>query len=105
MYELMYKNIKTLCKFNHIKMNELEAQIGVSVGYLSKVGNKGKNLTVDKVSKTADILGTTVDDLLKRDFWKELKLPMTRSDFIDAYLALRKLIPKKEVLEILNAFD
>ena len=103
--EQFYRNIKFLCKFNHIRMNELEKQLDISIGYLSKTAKHRKNLSIEKIAKISEILGVTVDDLINRDYAKELKLPLARTDFIESYTNLRELIPREEIIGIINKID
>ena len=103
MYELIYKNIKVLCKIKHIKMNELETQIGLSCGYLSRMGKK--RITVDRIDKAAEILGVTVDDLLHKNLEDELELPIAKQEFVEGYLLLKRFVSKEEIIKIMSEVD
>lgn len=62
--DLLHKNVKWLCKCRGMQMRDVEKEIGVSTGYLSR----SKNLGIDKVMKIAEIFGLTIDELMKKDF-------------------------------------
>lgn len=60
-------NARYLCKQKNINIGELEKQIGVSKGYLSRLSSSEKAISLGNLYKTAQILETTIDDLLSED--------------------------------------
>lgn len=65
-------NINILIKDKSLKIGELEVKVGVSVGYLSRLG-KSENETVpniDFIWKLSHELGVSIDALLNYDFSK-----------------------------------
>ena len=103
MYEILYKNIKALCICHRIKISDLETKIGLSVGYLSRMSRK--KITVDRIAKAAEILGTTIDDLLHNDFENELGQMIAVNEFRDSYFNLRKFMEKVDILDIVAGLE
>ena len=58
----LHNNIQYLIKIQHLKVNEVENAIGVSIGYLSRM--KNKDMPVSKVISLADYFEVTLDDLV-----------------------------------------
>lgn len=64
----MLENIKRLCDAQGFTIQQLEAKAGVANGTIGRWGRDGKKIpSVYKVKKVADVLGVTVDELLKED--------------------------------------
>ena len=61
-------NIQLLAKRSGIQLGDVESQIGVSRGYLSRVANTSKSLSLSLVYDAADILGVSVGTLVDADF-------------------------------------
>ena len=61
-------NIQLLAKRNGTQLGDVESQIGVSRGYLSRVANTSKRLSLSLVYDAADILGVSVGTLIDSDF-------------------------------------
>lgn len=59
----MYARIRELSKARKIPIKRIEEQCGLSKGAISKWDTNSPR--VKSVAKVADLLGTTVDDLLK----------------------------------------
>lgn len=68
--EQLLKNISNLAKRKGIKIGELEAEVGVSTGYFSRLKrDEGKALPgIAVLYNVAACLGVTVDDLISLDF-------------------------------------
>ena len=60
-------NARYLCKQKGMNIGELEEQVGVSKGYLSRLSSSEKAISLVNLYKTAQILGTTIDELLSED--------------------------------------
>ncbi len=60
-------NARYLCKQKGMNIGELEKQVGVSKGYLSRLSSSEKAISLVNLYKTAQILGTPIDDLLSED--------------------------------------
>jgi len=104
MYEQLSKNIRTLSKFNNIKLGDLEKQMGVTPGYTSRIDGR-RRLSMDKIAKAAEILNVSIDDIWKKDFELELRTPIVREELKNAYLKARKYMSKKEIKELLDCYD
>lgn len=73
--ENFYKNVKYLCKAKGIKIGELEAGVGVSKGYFSRVSKSGqKEIGVIKAFKIAEILGQDLESLINDDAWVDFRI-------------------------------
>lgn len=77
------QRIKYLRLKKGLSINELSDQSGVSKSYLSYI-ERGiqKNPSLQVLSKLANTLGTTVDDLLQTSPAKKLQLPELDEDWI-----------------------
>ena len=60
----VYSMAKYLCRKKQISMHELEKEIGVSQGYLSRVGSGKKVASLEIAIKIANYFEISVDDLL-----------------------------------------
>lgn len=58
----LHNNIQYLIKIQHLKVNEVENAIGVSIGYLSRM--KNKDIPVSKVISLANYFEVSLDDLV-----------------------------------------
>jgi len=59
-------NIKRLCTVQGLTIQQLEDRAQISAGTIGRWGQDGKFMpSVDKVKRVADVLGVTVDELLK----------------------------------------
>lgn len=64
----MVENIKRLCSAQGLTIQQLEAKAGIPAGTIGRWGKDGKYMpAVDKVKKAADVLGVTVDELLREE--------------------------------------
>ena len=61
----MIERIKEIAKEKGISVNTLEKKAGLQRGYLFHL--KGTPRSVQYAKKTADVLGVTVDELLKNE--------------------------------------
>lgn len=68
---MIYKNICKLAKERNLSINRLEQEAGLSSGSMCKWG-KSVSPTVVSLKKVADILGCTVDDLIREPEEKEV---------------------------------
>lgn len=65
-HDNLYKNVKTICNERGLKIGEdIEAKVGLKRGALSR------RRTIDKVLEISDLLGVSVDTLLRSDLAKE----------------------------------
>lgn len=64
----MLENIKRLCAEQDITIQQLELRASIAVGTIGRWGKDGKlQPAVDKVKRVADVLGVTVDELLREE--------------------------------------
>lgn len=62
----MLENIKRCCAAQGLTIQQLEEKAQIAAGTIGRWGKDGKLMpSVDKVKRVADVLGTTVDELLK----------------------------------------
>ncbi len=62
----MIENIKRLCSEQGLTIQQLEAKAGIAECTIGRWGKDGKlQPSIDKVKRVADVLGVTVDELLK----------------------------------------
>ena len=76
----LYSNIKCLCTVNKVAMRAIEAPM--QAGSISRYENRGKieDLPVWLVCKAAMAFGVTVEDLMKRDFARELEAEKIKAE-------------------------
>lgn len=67
--ERFKKNLKYLTCSRGLKIRNLEREIGVSPGYLSRIDEH--NIGVIKILRLSNILGVSVDDLFCLDIERE----------------------------------
>ena len=60
--ETIKDRIKSLCKKNHISMNKLEATLGLSKGYISKLNTS--NPSADKLQAISSYFNVSLDYLM-----------------------------------------
>ena len=58
---MLYERIKELCKENGTNISQLEREIGVSRGYISKIDRHRPS--IDRMEQIAQYLGVSVSDL------------------------------------------
>lgn len=64
----MLANIKRLCISQGLTIQQLEDKAQISAGTIGRWGRDGKLMpSVDKVKRVADVLGVTVDELLREE--------------------------------------
>ena len=68
------ENARYLCKQKGKSIGELETEIGVSKGYLSRIVNSEKAINLANLYKVSQILETTIDDLISKDMCLEWKI-------------------------------
>lgn len=68
------ENVRYLCKQKGKSIGELETEIGVSKGYLSRIVNLEKAINLANLYKVSQILETTIDDLISKDMYLEWKI-------------------------------
>lgn len=61
---MIYENIKYYAKKRGLTISELERQAHLSRGHIYKLGGKNEP-TISTLQKVADVLGVTVNTLLK----------------------------------------
>jgi len=71
--EIIVVNTRFLCSYKGIKLGEIEQEIGVSCGYLSRLKGK-KQLSVDKAYKIANLLDVGIDELSSLDLAKKRRI-------------------------------
>lgn len=70
----LYDNVKALCSATGIRMGDVECKAGVNPGYISRFArDKIKNVRLDVILAFADVFAVSVEDLVYKDFAKELE--------------------------------
>lgn len=69
-----YNNVKFLCKEKALSLADIEREIRVSPGYLSRVVGGRKDLGVVKAYHIAEVLDTPLTDLLETELWKKYRI-------------------------------
>ena len=59
-----YLMIKHLCKIEELKIGDLEKTIGLTPGYLSRIGSGKRALTLEKAMDIANYFDITINDLI-----------------------------------------
>ena len=73
-YERFFRNLRIVCKNKGIQIGELETIVGVSIGYISRMEKNGKSISLRNAYSLANIVGVTLDDLLRKDMFKEMRI-------------------------------
>ena len=66
----LYENIKALCRYRDIRMQDIERGIYRQVGYLSR----GSVPSAEELNQIAKMLNVTMDDLMNKDFNAEISM-------------------------------
>lgn len=61
--ELVAFNVRYLAKQKHLKLGEIEKQVGVRIGYFSRKEKTDTSTSLEVIYNTAKILGVTIDEL------------------------------------------
>jgi len=63
-------NLIRLIKQSDLKMKDVEEQLGMSTGYMSRIARADNdlNLTIEQVAKLSDLLNVSIDALLVQDY-------------------------------------
>lgn len=62
--ELLVNNIRVLCETNKMSVSDLEHQLGLSAGYISRCYSKSKRMSIDVVIAISEKFKVAIDDLL-----------------------------------------
>lgn len=81
--ELWYKNLYALSKIKNITLKNIEQEIGISDGYLSKSAKSLRTLNIDLILKVTNSLNVSLTDMLTKNFEKE----QDDQNLIDAFLS------------------
>lgn len=101
-HSLVYGNIKALAKYKGIRMQDIEKSIYRQVGYLSR----GLTLTANELMKISDILGVSMDDLMRKDYEQEIGvlnvLMLVKVNIEELHKHIGKDECMKELIRVLN---
>lgn len=95
--------VKTLCEKQGLSVNRLEQEVGVSKGYVSKLGNSIPN--TKKIGLLADRLGVTVDYLVNGDVVKTINPDGAMEEQLLLYYRKLSDIEKAEALGVLHGMS
>lgn len=73
-HSLFYKNLKELLMDKNISIDSIQKQYDLSVGYFSRETYLPALKMFVDIAKTLD---TTIEDLLEKPLWKEVKLKIS----------------------------
>lgn len=93
--ELVCKNVKILCKINHISLGEVEKNLGKKPGFFSK----RCKVNPDMMIGLAAFFEMTTDDLMKIDFEKHMKDSEEKENLIKAVKVLTCKMSKDEMMK------
>ena len=95
--ERVCRNVKALCKMNHVALGDLEGKLGKNPGFFSR----RCNVSPDMMIEIASYFEMTLDDLMKLDFEKVIEERADRDSLDDAVYRLSKRWRKDEMMKYL----
>lgn len=98
------ERIKELCKKNKISMNALEKNLGLGVGYISKIGKSTPNST--NIKKIADYFNVSVDFIMTGED-NRVETPAFDDEHIELITLYSQLDAKQKeaVLNLIRSFS
>lgn len=96
--ETIYRNVKALAKLKHEKISDVEKEIGVSTGYLSRT----KGLGLEKVQKLACHFGKGIDDLITMDYWSVYGAEIAEDGLREAVRMMKDISSEYAILNIVR---
>lgn len=75
-----YRNVKFLAKKKHITLRSVEAEVGVSPGYISRQVKHHGEIGVTMVYRIAELFEVSPIDLLEGDYRKTERIRQLRSE-------------------------
>ena len=94
----LYLNVKALCKANGMKMSDIENEICVTKGYLSRT----KGVSLSALIKIANIFDVSVDDILTGDFGKKVEIKESVEELKSAVKKTRQYFNKDKIINIIT---
>ena len=76
----IYNNVKYLCKRDNITLAGLEKELGVAVGYMSKVYGKVGDIGILKVVDISERFNVPIDELIYKDLQKRDRIAKLREE-------------------------
>ena len=99
--ETIYKNVKALAAINSMNLKDVEKDVGLSVGYLSRC----KSLDVVALIGLARMFDVTVEELISCDFTEELAKTEIMYDLKAVVLRAKKHFPEERLIAFVeNAY-
>ena len=97
----VYENIKAICKYRDIRIQDVEKEIFRNQGYLSR-----GNITAEELLKISQILDVSMDSLMTKDYDREISvmniLMLVRINVKTLKDFLAKDECMKELIKVLN---
>ena len=93
--ERVCRNVKALCKINHIAIGEVEKKLGKNPGFFSRKSS----INPDMLLEIASIFEMTLDDLMRIDFEKHLVEAEEKENLISAVRVLTCKMNKDELMK------
>lgn len=72
--EIFAQNVKCICKQKNICIGDLEKQIGISKGYLTRASKYKNAISLWTTYPISKSLETSIDDLLNKDMTIEYRI-------------------------------
>lgn len=94
--ERVCRNVKALCKINHIALGDLEKKLGKNPGYFSR----RCVVSSDMLLEIASMFEMTLDDLMKMDFEAHMKDAEDKENLINAVKAMACKMSKDEMMKL-----
>ena len=93
--ERVCRNVKALCRINHVQLGEVEKKLGKNPGFFSRKSN----INPDMMLEIGSIFEITLDDLMKMDFEKHLIEAEEKENLISAVRTLTARMHKDELMK------
>ena len=99
--EMVYENTRALAKLNHRKISDIEREIGVSAGYLSRVK---RGFSIEHVAKLAQIFSVTIDDMTYGNYWEKYKQDFAVNELKDAIRRAQKSMTDRQIHDVVEKY-
>lgn len=97
--ERIYENTKALCGIRNEKLGDVERNVGLSIGCLSRI-NIG--IKIENAYRIAKYFDVTIDDLIEHDYGEEYKELLAEKELNEAVKRAKKAMRGCDVLKVVN---
>ena len=95
----VYKNTKVLARLYGEKISDIEKEIGLSTGYLSR---KAKSLSIDSVYALAKHFDIPIGEFVETDYSEIFGKKLAAMDFCESVKEAQKTLSGSEILWYVN---